>query len=62
MCNGFLPRALTQEKVTSGNQKDHEEEAHFFQMFSGGKAFSGRNVTVQVRALVEAAVWRGLRG
>ena len=61
MCNGFLPRALTQEKVTSGNQKDHEEEAHLFQLFSG-KALSGRNVTVQVRALVEAVMWRGLRG
>ena len=61
MCNGVLPRALTQEKVASGNQKDHEEEARFFQLFSG-KALSGRNVTMQVRALVEAVVWRGLRG
>ena len=61
MCNGFLPRALTQEKVTSGNQKDREEKARLMQIFAG-KALSGRNVTVQVRALVEAVVWRGLRG
>ena len=66
MCTVCLPRALTQEEVTSGNQKDNGEHARLkarLERSMDHKILSRRKVKMQVRAIVEeAAVWRGLRG
>ena len=57
-----LAHSLTQEKVTSGNEEDHEGHSALHRVVAG-KAEAERKVTVQVRALVaEAVVWHGLWG